>query len=81
MIITGDAAHCMEPTFGMGASFSIEDAGVLGVVMRGVKTKAEVEARLKLWEELRWQRASAMQLFSSEFCKLSDLTHVWRPIY
>lgn len=62
MIVLGDAAHPMQPTFGMGASFSIEDAGVLGIVMKGVKDASEVEARLALWEELRLQRASAMQL-------------------
>lgn len=64
MIVMGDAAHPMQPTFGMGASFSIEDAGVLGVVMDGVKDPREVEERLKLWEDLRWKRDSLMQCFS-----------------
>lgn len=64
MILLGDAAHPMQPTFGMGASFSIEDAGVLGVVMRGVRDKGQVEERLRLYEELRLQRASVMVLLS-----------------
>ncbi|KAF2163952.1 hypothetical protein M409DRAFT_25728 [Zasmidium cellare ATCC 36951] len=40
MILLGDAAHAMQPTFGMGATFAVEDAGVLGVVLRDVHDRA-----------------------------------------
>jgi salicylate hydroxylase len=49
---------------GQGASMSIEDAGVLGVVMEGVSEAKDVQDRLALWEDLRWKRASGAQLMS-----------------
>lgn len=64
MTLLGDAAHPMQPTRGNGAAQSIEDAGVLGTVLQGVHDPAEILERLKLYEDLRRPRASAVQLLS-----------------
>ncbi|RMZ88710.1 hypothetical protein DV736_g4065, partial [Chaetothyriales sp. CBS 134916] len=64
LIVLGDAAHPMLPTLGNGAGMAIEDAGALGVVMKGIKEMGEVTGRLKVWDHVRRPRASAVQLLS-----------------
>jgi salicylate hydroxylase len=64
LIILGDAAHPMLATLGNGAGMAIEDAGALGAVLEGVSDLDEVTERLKVWDEVRRPRASAVQLLS-----------------
>ncbi|KAJ9608538.1 hypothetical protein H2200_007526 [Cladophialophora chaetospira] len=64
LVLVGDAAHPMWPRQGQGAAQSIEDGGTLGVLMSNLTSKAEVPARLKLYDELRVHRTSIVQLLS-----------------
>ena len=62
--LIGDAAHPFLPHQGQGAAVAIEDAAALGVVLgRGVR-KEEVSDRLKLYEQIRYMRAGAIQDFA-----------------
>lgn len=54
----------MLPHLGQGAATSIEDAGVLGVLCSDIHDKAELPQRLRLFEELRRPRVSAIQTLS-----------------
>ena len=42
-----------------------EDGAALGVLLSDLMSKDEIPARLKLFEDLRLNRVSAMQIFSS----------------
>ncbi|KAH8891202.1 salicylate hydroxylase [Thozetella sp. PMI_491] len=64
MALAGDAAHPMEPHLGQGGAQSIEDGTALGIVFSGA-TPEEVPERLKLYETVRRNRASLVQLMSS----------------
>ncbi|KAF2158498.1 hypothetical protein M409DRAFT_30997 [Zasmidium cellare ATCC 36951] len=64
LVLVGDASHPMQPKMGQGAAQAVEDAAVLGAVLKGVESKSAIPSRLKLWEELRRPRASAIQLMS-----------------
>jgi 2-polyprenyl-6-methoxyphenol hydroxylase-like FAD-dependent oxidoreductase len=56
---------------------AIEDGAALGVLFSNLRSKNEVEERLALFERLRLDRVSAMQVFSSvgqdEAEKIQDL--------
>jgi 2-polyprenyl-6-methoxyphenol hydroxylase-like FAD-dependent oxidoreductase len=54
----------MWPIRGQGAAQAVEDAGVLGVLMNGLKDKSEVPRRLAMYDELRIGRTSVAQLLS-----------------
>jgi 2-polyprenyl-6-methoxyphenol hydroxylase-like FAD-dependent oxidoreductase len=54
----------MWPTRGQGAAQAIEDAGVLSVLMSGLKDDSEITGRLALYDELRVRRTSVIQLLS-----------------
>lgn len=64
LVLVGDASHPMQPKMGQGAAQAVEDAAVLGVVLKELESKSAIASRLALWEELRKPRASAMQLMS-----------------
>ena len=70
LVLAGDAAHAMLPHLGQGAAQSIEDAAALGVLLQNVAGmgsggKGEgVEARLRLFEEIRKDRVAAIQIMS-----------------
>ena len=67
--LIGDAAHPFLPHQGQGAAVAIEDAAALGVVLeRGVR-KDEVSDRLKLYERIRYKRASTIQEFTRQVGK------------
>ncbi|KAH9866844.1 hypothetical protein IAQ61_007433 [Plenodomus lingam] len=64
LVLVGDACHPMMPSFGQGATSAIEDAAVLGVVLRNVHRPQQIASRLEIWEKLRKPRASAMVYLS-----------------
>lgn len=53
----------------------MEDGFVLGVVLHGVSTAEEVEKRLAIYEKIRRNRASVIQILSSVG---ADETHLIR---
>ncbi|KAK1996650.1 FAD dependent oxidoreductase [Colletotrichum falcatum] len=65
MILIGDAAHPMLPHQGQGGAQAIEDGIALGVCFSKVTSVAEVPERLKLFEGIRRNRASAVTIFSN----------------
>ena len=62
--LIGDAAHPFLPHQGQGGAVAMEDAAALGVVLERGLTKEEVPERLKLYEQIRHKRASAIQDFT-----------------
>ncbi|KAL2811461.1 putative salicylate hydroxylase [Aspergillus granulosus] len=67
LVLIGDAAHPMLPHQGQAGAQAIEDAGALSEVFKGraKPTSKEIESRLALFEQVRLNRASAMQVFSN----------------
>ncbi|XPS77142.1 Salicylate 1-monooxygenase [Ascochyta lentis] len=64
LVLLGDACHPMMPSYGQGAASAMEDAAVLGVVLKNVDQPQQIESRLEVWERLRKPRASAMVYLS-----------------
>ncbi|KEZ39879.1 hypothetical protein SAPIO_CDS8830 [Scedosporium apiospermum] len=64
LALAGDAAHPMLPHQGQGGAQGIEDGVVLGMVLVGA-SRENVAERLKLYEKIRKNRASLMQIFSN----------------
>ncbi|KAF1953745.1 FAD/NAD(P)-binding domain-containing protein [Byssothecium circinans] len=64
LVLLGDACHPMMPSYGQGAASAMEDAAVLGVVLRNAHRPQQIESRLEIWEKLRKPRASAMVYLS-----------------
>ena len=54
----------MLPFGGQGANQAIEDAGALGVVLKGVNKTSDVSKRLKIFESVRRLRATRSQIMS-----------------
>ena len=54
----------MLPFGGQGSNQAIEDGGALGSLLRGVKEVDEVPSRLSLFESVRRNRASRVQILS-----------------
>ncbi|KAF5532893.1 FAD dependent oxidoreductase [Fusarium mexicanum] len=65
VILIGDAVHPMLPHQGQGGNQAIEDAGALGVFLSKVQNQNDVPRRLELVQDLRRNRAAAMQIFSN----------------
>ena len=67
----------MLPHQGQGGGMAIEDGAALGVLLSHLHSKNEILQRLALFERLRLDRVSAMQIFSSvgqdESAKIADL--------
>ncbi|EMC98606.1 hypothetical protein BAUCODRAFT_30880 [Baudoinia panamericana UAMH 10762] len=64
LTLLGDAAHPFLPHQGQGAGVAIEDAASLAVVLSEDLLPKDVPARLKLYEETRYDRANHIQEFS-----------------
>ncbi|PBP22729.1 salicylate hydroxylase [Diplocarpon rosae] len=64
LVAIGDAAHPMLPHQGQGGAQAIEDSVALGIALVGC-TPRNLENRLRVFEGLRVQRASVMQIFSN----------------
>ena len=71
LVLVGDAAHAMLPHLGQGAAQSIEDAAALGILLQGITAGESgnigqsIEARLKLFQEVRKDRVTAIQILSA----------------
>lgn len=65
LVVAGDAAHPMLPHHGQGGAQGIEDGLALGLVMNGVTQPSQIEERLALYEKVRRNRASSIQVLSN----------------
>ncbi|KND86592.1 3-hydroxybenzoate 6-hydroxylase 1 [Tolypocladium ophioglossoides CBS 100239] len=65
MILAGDSAHPMLPHQGQGGAQGMEDGLALGVVLHGASTPEEIEKRLEVYERVRHNRASIIQILSN----------------
>jgi salicylate hydroxylase len=54
----------MLPFGGQGSNQAIEDGGALGYILRGVDNHADISDRLALFEQVRRNRASRVQILS-----------------
>lgn len=63
IVLLGDAAHPMLIHAGQGVGQAMEDGVALGVLLQGA-TPDNVEHRLRLYEQLRLPRATAVQSLS-----------------
>lgn len=61
LALLGDAAHPFLPHQGQGAAIAIEDAVALGVLLGRDTPNCEIPERLKLYNEVRHERASKIQ--------------------
>ncbi|KAK3693245.1 hypothetical protein B0T22DRAFT_35934 [Podospora appendiculata] len=64
-VLAGDAAHPMLPHHAQGGAQGMEDGLALGLVLHGVTEVSQIEARLELFEKIRRNRASAIQVMSN----------------
>ncbi|KAK1782302.1 hypothetical protein QBC45DRAFT_439223 [Copromyces sp. CBS 386.78] len=68
LVLVGDAAHPMLPHHGQGAAQAIEDGLALGLCLgdlSSISAPEELEHRLNLYEKIRRNRASAIQVMSN----------------
>ncbi|OIW33066.1 FAD/NAD(P)-binding domain-containing protein [Coniochaeta ligniaria NRRL 30616] len=65
LAVAGDAAHPMLPHHGQGGAQGIEDGLAIGLVMHGVTGSSQIEERLALYEKIRRNRASSIQVLSN----------------
>ncbi|PHH78131.1 hypothetical protein CDD82_3183 [Ophiocordyceps australis] len=63
--LVGDAAHPMLPHMGQGGAQGLEDGLVMGIVMHGASSVKDIEARLAIYDKVRRNRASAVQILSN----------------
>lgn len=64
LALIGDAAHPFLPHQGQGAAVAIEDAASLAVSLSLDASKGDIPDRLKLYNEIRYTRATNIQSFS-----------------
>ncbi|KAH8664662.1 FAD binding domain-containing protein [Xylariales sp. PMI_506] len=74
MALAGDAAHPMLPHQAQGGAQGIEDGVALGIVFNGA-TAEQIEERLDLYEKVRRNRASAIQILSNVGADQSHIVH------
>ncbi|KAJ2977609.1 hypothetical protein NQ176_g4271 [Zarea fungicola] len=65
LVLVGDAAHPMLPHQGQGGAQSIEDGLALGIALCGTTSKDEICERFKIYETIRRNRASVIQILSN----------------
>ncbi|PHH61730.1 hypothetical protein CDD81_8022 [Ophiocordyceps australis] len=63
--LVGDAAHPMLPHLGQGGAQGLEDGLVMGIVMHGASSPQDIEERLAVYDKLRRNRASVVQILSN----------------
>lgn len=78
LALIGDAAHPFLPHQGQGAGMAIEDGAALSVVLPLGTTRDEVPERLRLYDEIRHERATRVQEVSriiggDDFLKKKEL--------
>ncbi|KAI4246724.1 MAG: hypothetical protein L6R40_001753 [Gallowayella cf. fulva] len=64
LVLIGDAAHPMLTFQGQGGGQAIEDGAALGVLFDQLHDKGAIEDRLQLFEQVRRNRGSALQILS-----------------
>ncbi|KAK3695171.1 hypothetical protein B0T22DRAFT_96658 [Podospora appendiculata] len=64
LVLLGDAAHPFTPHQGQGAGQAMEDAAALTTVLPKGTAPEAISERLKLYEEIRSERAHAIQQYS-----------------
>ncbi|KAB5515523.1 FAD binding domain-containing protein [Coniochaeta sp. 2T2.1] len=65
LAVAGDAAHPMLPHHGQGGAQGVEDGLALGLAMHSVTNPSQIEKRLELYEKMRRNRASSIQVLSN----------------
>ncbi|KAK1600642.1 uncharacterized protein LY79DRAFT_574906 [Colletotrichum navitas] len=66
LALLGDAAHPFTPHQGQGAGQAMEDAAALAVVLPNGTYPEDVTERLRLYEQIRLERAHKIQEFSRQ---------------
>lgn len=64
-IVGKDRTANLQTDQGQGGGISIEDAGALGVLFANITSKQQIRERLQLFQSMRYDRASAVQIFSN----------------
>lgn len=64
LALMGDAAHPFLPHQGQGAGTAMEDGAALAVVLPSGTKRGEVPERLRLYDEIRHERATKIQTYS-----------------
>ncbi|OBT71915.1 hypothetical protein VF21_09213 [Pseudogymnoascus sp. 05NY08] len=66
LALLGDAAHPFLPHQGQGAGIALEDGATLSVVLPLGTQPEEIPERLKLYEQIRYERANNIQDYSRQ---------------
>ncbi|KAH8676284.1 hypothetical protein BX600DRAFT_508449 [Xylariales sp. PMI_506] len=66
LALLGDAAHPFTPHQGQGAGQAMEDAAALATVLPRGTAPSDVSERLKLYEQMRYDRAHVIQEYSRQ---------------
>jgi len=74
-VLVGDAAHPMLPHQGQGGAQALEDGAALAVMLSRLQSSDEIPQRLELFEKVRINRASAIQIFSTVGQELGEKVH------
>lgn len=64
LALIGDAAHPFLPHQGQGAAIAMEDAVALGTVLERGLSADEIPERLKLYNDIRYERACKVQEYT-----------------
>ena len=64
LALIGDAAHPFLPHLGQGGAMAIEDGVSLGVMLSNLGSPSDAPARLQLYNEARYTRATQIQRFT-----------------
>ena len=75
LLLIGDAAHPMYPHLGQGAAMAMEDGGILGVLLDDCDP-SQIAHRLKLFQRLRHDRVSAIQIIARVKATINSLVEV-----
>ncbi|KAI0122334.1 FAD/NAD(P)-binding domain-containing protein [Daldinia grandis] len=78
--VVGDAAHATAPHAGNGAAQAIEDAAVLAGVFAEVKSKDDIPAALKAFDQIRRPRSQKIVDITRQFGILYSLDEEERDI-
>ncbi|KAJ6536376.1 hypothetical protein B0H19DRAFT_1183324 [Mycena capillaripes] len=62
VVLLGDACHPTLPSRAQGAAMAVEDAAVLGTLLRNVSHHAQLGAILRAYQEIRYERTRETQL-------------------
>jgi len=64
LALLGDAAHPFLPHLGQGGAMAIEDGISLGVMLSNLASVEDIPARLRLYNEARYERATLVQTYT-----------------